>query len=459
MLIDDTAKEMLVAAASNSQLSRIALVKCLDREDGYDVDVAAEARFVVVDSTTGQQVQSMGIDTGKDGLKIAKCGLVGGTLAWDHVSNKLLLIVGRQILGGHQGAQVGLYDGATLELEDSFSAMSHSFANNAQVLGNGTFLTASLGDQRGIQVARFTAKGHDTNDPDNPQASPTKDSFIAYTYKALHSTQNKAEDGEAGADVYPSTDEVTRYKRSNDNRCYTEIAFQTFISVDNGSASLVFFTGEFPALDYTGIGTGSMVKSRNLAFIKINNDISQEEILSDGPGAKPKEVGGFYNYWGNWINQTVKGVHLLTSFDNRTLESASKPKALRIGANRILLMFEVWTHDGERYDRTMALVIDDNGEVVETVQDLFYDLRLPYSDQLRLVASGGGNWRAVWYTGMIDGRLARFELNHKNLALAMIARQVCSETLQMIAQRVRSKTLTLEMMGAQMEAGSKALPR
>jgi len=296
-------------------------------------------------------------------------------------------------------------------MEGKFSGMSHSFGNNAQELGNGTFLTAELGDQRGMAVRRISVKGHDPDQPGQPLSEPRKDSWTPYTYKALHSRTAK------GAELYPemSQDGVERYKRSNDNRCYSEIAFNTFISVDGGAASLMFFTGEFPALDYTDIGSGSMLKSRNLAFIKLSNDISKQEILSDGPGAEPEEHGGYYSYWGNWKNQTVKGVHLLTRFQNRTTESAAKPKAIRIGPNRILCLFEVWKASGKRYDRTMALVVDDDGSVVEPARDLLYDLRLPYSDRLRL-AGEGSDWRAVWYSGTADGRLARFELGRRSPA-------------------------------------------
>merc|ERR1719148_7953 len=96
----------------------------------------------------------------------------------------------------------------------------------------------------------------------------SKTSHLVYAFKTRHASS----DGDGKYDVYPeiSTAQETFYKWSNDNYLYTELAHPGIVEVEDGI--LVFFAGEFPALDNSRIGS-AMNDPRNAAFVKVPKDL------------------------------------------------------------------------------------------------------------------------------------------------------------------------------------------
>ena len=55
------------------------------------------------------------------------------------------------------------------------------------------------------------------------------------------------------------------------------------------------------------------------------------------------ESGGFYGFGGAWDEQTNKGVEWLTAHDNKMSDNVCRPKTARLGRDKNLLAYEVWT--------------------------------------------------------------------------------------------------------------------
>jgi len=212
-------------------------------------------------------------------------------------------------------------------------------------------------------------------------------SKVVYTYKTRHYT------GCTGDDVYYVDGDISYCKRSNDNQVYTEIGHPGVVEVEDGL--LVFFAGEQPALDNTKIGA-NINAPRDIGFVKVSKDL--QSILSPGV----TETGGFYNYGGNWQDQTNEGIHFLTTSSSID-ESVSRLKTFKLSADRILLTFEVWTPT--EFVRTEFMVVDANGGVVAERWHVCFPMRLAIADDGALI---GG--KAVAYAGGPGGRLIRYEI-------------------------------------------------
>jgi len=192
-----------------------------------------------------------------------------------------------------------------------------------------------------------------------------------------------------------STADVTFYKWSNDNDCYTELAHAGVVEVDDGI--LAFFAGERPALDSSLTGA-HLNMARNVGFVKVGKDVADREVLSGGGTS----TGGYYGFNGRWHRQVNRGINFLTSFSSLD-ESVSRLKTARIADGLILLSWEIWSSAAYRYSQCM--LVDDDGAVVQGPWTVGYGVRLAIQDDLRVVAG-----RAVAYAGTTDGRIIRYEL-------------------------------------------------
>ncbi|CAJ1371870.1 unnamed protein product [Effrenium voratum] len=205
---------------------------------------------------------------------------------------------------------------------------SHSFQQGMVADVRGGFLGVGTFDAspRGIQVMRLQYNSMDT--------------FQVYAVKTRHGAGPTNPAGTS----FPVFEEIsspgkTFYKWSNDNQVYTEMAQPGLVEVEDGF--LVFFAGEAPALDSSKMvpSEESVQSPRNMGWVKIGKNIGAKQVLSDGP----VEKGGFYGFRGEWQQQEHRGINWLTDFKEKWLVMA-KPKSVRLGANRILLMWEQWHH-------------------------------------------------------------------------------------------------------------------
>lgn len=376
----------LVAAVANGA-EHIVLVMVSETVPVGKSD-STPAFAIKVSSITGVVLLSKGLDTSKTGLNIHKFSEPGASIAWNTAVDKIGLCIARTMTVAndglnHQGAIAVVLDGATLNVVKNLGQTSgHSFSNSLMVASDGTFLGMDLGDNfpRGIHVWRFDAN-----------TNWFREKFNVYNFKTKHATQS------AGRAAYPevSTAQTTYYKWSNDNNVYTELAHQGLIEVDDGL--LVFFAGERPPLDNLRVG-GVMNEPRNLGFVKVGKQLAQKVVLSSGA----IESGGFYNYAGQWSTQSNSGINFLTSFSSVD-ESVSRPKTSRLAVGQNLLLWEVWTKTS--YVRTQAMVVDDNGAMLQPLLTSGYPVRLPIADDLRTVGD-----RAIAYAGTTSGQLVRFEI-------------------------------------------------
>ncbi|CAJ1355539.1 unnamed protein product [Effrenium voratum] len=205
---------------------------------------------------------------------------------------------------------------------------SHSFQQGMVADVRGGFLGVGTFDAspRGIQVMRLQYNSMDT--------------FQVYAVKTRHGAGPTNPAGTS----FPVFEEIsspgkTFYKWSNDNQVYTEMAQPGLVEVEDGF--LVFFAGEAAALDSSKMvpSEESVQSPRNMGWVKIGKNIGAKQVLSDGP----VEKGGFYGFRGEWQQQEHRGINWLTDFKEKWLVMA-KPKSVRLGANRILLMWEQWHH-------------------------------------------------------------------------------------------------------------------
>lgn len=193
-----------------------------------------------------------------------------------------------------------------------------------------------------------------------------------------------------------STAEETFYEWSNDNNVYTEIAHPATIEVDD--SYLVFFSGEVPD-GLNGAKTGAVLNApRNAAFVRVPKDLTSDAVLSDGP----VDFGGFYDFTGKWTPQTDEGITLLTEFTTLA-QNVMHMKTARLAPGKNVITWELW--EPATFNQTQFMVVDDTGSVVVPPTTLNFPLRLPADDEPRVVGS-----RTVFYSGTVDGKLARYEL-------------------------------------------------
>ena len=295
----------------------------------------------------------------------------------------------------HQGAIAVVHGAETLALLKNHGQTSgHSFANRLGVAADQSgFLGVDLGDNypRGIHLHRFDAS--------------SRASKVVYNFKTKHGTSATSPAG-ATYPPYPEISSATTsyYKWSNDNGVYTEIT----ALLETDDAYLVLFAGERAPLDNSQVGS-NINNPRNLGFIACSKDMSSSDTLSSGA----EERGGFYGFNGNYFEQVNKGVVWLTSYGGANggvgsadlSENVSRIKAARVGTNKNVVMWEVWSVTG--YLRTMTMVVDDVGRVKSAPAQTQYPVRLPPADEV-YVAQGGV---IVLYNGVAnENRLLRYEV-------------------------------------------------
>lgn len=342
--------------------------------------------------------------------------------------------------GGHQGGITVVFDAGNLnKLRERHSA-SHSQANRMTVSADGSkFIATESGDNfpRGLILHSFDQKSASsrlvfqpkTHHGSGPGGKPTDVNWK--TGKPGGNPKNE-----------PAPEFPGKYKHSNDNGVYHQLT--NTISLDSGE-SLVFLRGQVhPSLVVPGPGEGSS----GMGCIKVSKDFFKNKDtnykkkcrdgLCRGYYAKlqadpkdfvfndevPSEEGGFYNYQGGWFPQSNHGVKWLTKDEPLVLNEEhlgrGRPKAVHIGDNKNLIMFEVqcgknkykkhWCK-GDKviqwYRQTMFMTVDDNCNMTREPQKFEYPVRLAMSDDVFVDKEAG---TAVVYVGQ-GQNLMRYDIS------------------------------------------------
>ena len=74
------------------------------------------------------------------------------------------------------------------------------------------------------------------------------------------------------------------------------------------------------------------------------------------------------DYWGNAYDGRNKQIAWLTSYSDLNSENAERPKLVRIGAGRYIVLWEKWTLG--TYVETLGMVVDEYGNILEEATSL-----------------------------------------------------------------------------------------
>jgi hypothetical protein len=413
-----------------------------------------QANMFSVDSTTGALLRTKSLNTfgsaGAEGVPNSNGGLnirspggspPAGSMAFrpagsgTYTNASIGMNIAAVGWGSHQGATGVIMDANTFDVLNTAGMAAHSFANRLAVSNDGTkFSAVDLGDNypRGITLYQYD--------------ETRSDKALVYSFKAHHSTGPTTPEGNSFP-VYPDisgeNDSQGRqfYKWSNDNNVYTEITQLVELGPEKGGRFLVFFAGERRPLDNTQIGN-NINNPRNLGVVRVKPtafgkaNATGDIIRLPGDGSSDMEHGGFYTFAGSWSKQSNTGLLWLTSFGGPEVEgstdlseSVTRIKAVHIGTNLNLVVYEVWAtaeplpycppcavKTNSKYLRTMLLLVDDDGAIVEGPTKCDYPMQLAPADDMQLVSTAGadGTRVAFSYSGSRDpsgaDKIVRFEI-------------------------------------------------
>jgi len=365
-----TQREYYLEAAAGNNNGDIALV-LLAIDPLVDDKVTSNSLKGFKFDMNGNILVEVDYDTSKNGLNIYEFFQSGASMVWNTETNQIGLMISRIMTQSsdtlnHQSCIAVIINGADMSVIKRVGQLSsHSWSNSLSVGSNGKFLGADLGDNypRGINLHEFDAN--------------KKRNKVVYEFKTKHRPDGKS---------------------SNDNEVYTELAHNAVIEVDNSSALLVIFAGEYPSLDNSKVGT-SHNAPRNIAFVKVPSDMDNKNVLSDGP----VEKSHFYNFGGTKVDQENKGIVWLTGWNNKELDNASRLKAISLGTGKILVLFEKWTPSA--YVSTHLMGLNENGAVIHPESTSNYNFRIPFADEIQKTNFGS----VIFYSGL-PGKLVRYEV-------------------------------------------------
>ena len=281
----------------------------------------------------------------------------------------------------HQAADAMVLDADSLApITGRWQTSGHSFDGFLTMSADGYFLGVDLGDNypRGVHLHKF-----DESD---------RFSRVVYTFKTKHGTQPTNSAGTA----FPVYEEISTadrvfYRWSNDNNTYTELA----AVVETARGYTVVFVGEPDdqgrAINNTRIGDGYLIDARNIGMVTVRKDfesvpvdwamrnvVPDELIVTAGAGGHVADEGAFYDFRGGWQPQRNTGVVWLTEYRDATRHNASRPKAISVGEDRILVLWETWS--ATDYRETYMMIVDPMGREVVAPTPLERGLRLHRRD-------------------------------------------------------------------------------
>lgn len=324
---------------------------CLDELGAATRDSAGNWYYLT--HATGPDPEILLVKTNRDGRPIRKrkLGAAGRRFdvasldaSWNsarlhHAKGRLCLVLARVMHNGHQGSTVTVFRARNLKtVKPPSQNASHSFDSRVTHDGE-NFLTMSLGDNypRGVVINKV------------------RDDFnvgrVVFTYRTHHAdTQRDLGNGT----VLPPN------RWSNDNRTYTELG--DIVPMDNGHAVLV--SSEKSVSNRKT--TEAVNQSRNLAYLLVSNrfdGIDQNQLVVPRRMIRTKGRDSrrfaFYNFGGGRVLQQNRGVVWLTHYRKKNRENATRPKMMRWGRDRLLVLWEKWALD--HHVSTHGMVIDSMG--------------------------------------------------------------------------------------------------
>jgi len=320
----------------------------------------------------------------KPGLNVHGKSKSGSSAAWDAQQQEIAVVMAHSLTASsdglnHHTATAYIVDSNSLGLKKKLGwTSSHSFGNTLR-MENGRFIGMDLGDNapRGVH-------------PWSIQSGRLNKGKLAFTFKTKHLKNNA--------------------KKSNDNKCYTELAHPGIEDVGDGV--LIFFAAEGPPFLDNSKAREAM--PRNLAAVKMSKDF--KTFLSTGL----EDTGGYYNYWSKFRSQKVEGVKFYTNYkgEGQSADSVTRPRTARLG-NRTLLVWEVWKRAGkddwrygrdagaQGYQRTEYIEVDDNGDALGSVTVL-PNTKLRFDHMSDPIARDG---RMVVYGSSHDFKLSRYTIS------------------------------------------------
>lgn len=337
-------------------------------------------------SKEGRLIKAKRYDTDKSGLNVfryahtlLKADAVSSMAVTDGMLGVILSRTQHRSSDGlnHQGAIAFTVNTSSLALVKNFGQTSgHSFGNFLITDGDG-FAAVDLGDNypRGVHLHRI---GQDR-----------RKGCVVFSFKTEHGQSPTSPAGRRYPVYKEISNSTTYYQWSNDNRTYTELA--GLAATDQGY--LVAFATEFPDLDNSRTGE-KLNDARNLAVVYVKRDF---ECSNEVPMLfRSKTVTGkFYDFGGRLNYQKNTGVKRLTSFTSLN-ENVSRPKLLRVGPDKNLVVYEVWS--GSAYRTTKILSFDDAGNVDQTFE-IGPTLRLNRQDDIYLY-----NGRLITLSASAEGQ-------------------------------------------------------
>ena len=327
---------------------------------------------------SGRPIVKRRLDTTEADLNMANFGKDDiGSLIYS--SDSLFFIISRGMYNGHQASTVRIFDSGSLETtKDWGQGSSHSFDNYVVAASTGGFLAMELADNypRGVHVHYYDASFHTSS--------------VVYTFKTRHATTP----GTAGTIMslpYKtiSDEKTTYYQWSNDNATYTELG--GIVETDGGTAVFVCTERSPEGKTLDGRRTASPLSDpRNIAFVKTDNQLR--------PLGEISETGGFYDFGGGWQAQENRKITWLTEYTERSHENATRLKAVRLGDETILLLWEKWTP--MKYVSTHAIRLSPDGKVVQPEFEMTKGVRLNRRDDVLVLGNS-----IYMVSGAPDGKL------------------------------------------------------
>jgi hypothetical protein len=221
----------------------------------------------------------------------------------------------------------------------------------------------------------------------------------------------------------------------NENNCFSELG--AIAPASDGY--LVLFTSNHSPNPVQSLGRNVALvnaeeeRSRDLAIVRIREGfVDQLDQVGQFPFlySSPTNPGSPATPESIFALGGVTSPVYLTDLDAERKYSATRPKMVRLGDGSVVVFYERWNHqvltrgDGvkeaqESYDATVAMLIDENGNILRAPTVLPGDPRLMRGDDAFLYEG-----KAAWLSGdIVDGKMVLHTidsgLNHEAIVLPL----------------------------------------
>jgi hypothetical protein len=170
------------------------------------------------------------------------------------------------------------------------------------------------------------------------------------------------------------------------NNTYTRLGGIVQTSDPTYGYMVLFATERTTAPPSSGLIGGT----RDLALVRVESNFMSQAtsasiIETSGTGVSSQTVnsgGGSVTNYVRWLTNLGSQTH------------AERPRIIGIGGDEFVILFERWSSDGDTYDGTFALLVDETGAVLDGPTEMPGNYHIGRGDD---IAAVGG--RAVYVTG------------------------------------------------------------